>query len=146
MANTTSVKSLYSKAVQVRVSSVLNRDTKQFGKQFLFDDDPETCWNSAEGAPQWVSLQFPSPVRVTGLNIQFQGGFAGRHCTLRSLAEDGAWSLIKEFYPQDINSLQHFPVAGDSPSTNYKVIFEKSTDFFGRVTIYKLDIIGTCLG
>ena len=30
----------------VRVSSVLNRDVKQFGKQFMFDGDDETCWNS----------------------------------------------------------------------------------------------------
>ena len=29
-----------------RVSSTLNRDTKQFGKKFLFDGREETCWNS----------------------------------------------------------------------------------------------------
>jgi hypothetical protein len=29
-----------------RVSSVLNRDTKQFGKKHLFDGEDETCWNS----------------------------------------------------------------------------------------------------
>lgn len=33
-------------AVCFRVSSVLNRDVKQFGKKHLFDDDEETCWNS----------------------------------------------------------------------------------------------------
>ena len=31
-----------------RVSSVLNRDVKQFGKKFLFDGDDDTCWNSGE--------------------------------------------------------------------------------------------------
>jgi len=25
---------------------VLNRDSKQFGKQHMFDDSRETCWNS----------------------------------------------------------------------------------------------------
>ena len=30
----------------VKVSSTLNRDTKQFGKKFLFDGREETCWNS----------------------------------------------------------------------------------------------------
>ena len=30
----------------IRVSSVLNRDVKQFGKQFMFDNNDETCWNS----------------------------------------------------------------------------------------------------
>ena len=29
-----------------RVSSTLNRDTKQFGKKYLFDGRNETCWNS----------------------------------------------------------------------------------------------------
>ena len=29
-----------------RVSSVLNRDVKQFGKKFLFDGHDDTCWNS----------------------------------------------------------------------------------------------------
>ena len=29
-----------------RVSSTLNRDTKQFGKKHLFDDREDTCWNS----------------------------------------------------------------------------------------------------
>lgn len=29
-----------------RVSSVLNRDNKQFGKKFMFDNQDETCWNS----------------------------------------------------------------------------------------------------
>ena len=30
----------------LRVSSVLNRDVRQFGKKFMFDGDEETCWNS----------------------------------------------------------------------------------------------------
>ena len=29
-----------------RVSSVLNRDVKQFGKKFMFDGEEDTCWNS----------------------------------------------------------------------------------------------------
>ncbi len=28
------------------MSSVLNRDVKQFGKKFLFDGVEETCWNT----------------------------------------------------------------------------------------------------
>ena len=25
---------------------MLNRDAKQFGKKYMFDDNDETCWNS----------------------------------------------------------------------------------------------------
>lgn len=31
-----------------RVSSTINKDVKNFGKQFMFDDNDETCWNSDE--------------------------------------------------------------------------------------------------
>ncbi|XP_063259619.1 nuclear receptor 2C2-associated protein isoform X4 [Prinia subflava] len=70
-----------------RVSSVLNRDVKHFGKQHLFDGSEETCWNSDQGTSQWVTLEFPSPVRVSQLQLQFQGGFSSRLCTL----EDSSW-------------------------------------------------------
>ena len=72
----------------IKVSSTLNRDTKQFGKKFLFDGREETCWNSdqvaiefvfwivncdLQGSPQWVSLEFEHPVTVSALCLQFQG-------------------------------------------------------------------------
>nr|XP_047908416.1 nuclear receptor 2C2-associated protein isoform X2 [Anser cygnoides] len=65
-----------------RVSSVLNRDVKQFGKKHMFDANEETCWNSDQGARQWVALDFPRTVKVSQLHIQFQGGFSSRLCTL----------------------------------------------------------------
>ncbi|XP_071434258.1 nuclear receptor 2C2-associated protein isoform X2 [Pithys albifrons albifrons] len=65
-----------------RVSSVLNRDGKQFGKKHMFDMSEETCWNSDQGTYQWVTLDFPRPVKVSQLHIQFQGGFSSRLCTL----------------------------------------------------------------
>lgn len=30
----------------LRVSSVLNRDSSQYGKKFMFDKNEDTCWNS----------------------------------------------------------------------------------------------------
>ncbi|NWH83179.1 NR2CA protein, partial [Piaya cayana] len=65
-----------------RVSSVLNRDVKQFGKKHMFDTSEETCWNSDQGTSQWVTLDFPNTVKVSQLHIQFQGGFSSRLCTL----------------------------------------------------------------
>nr|XP_006640085.1 PREDICTED: nuclear receptor 2C2-associated protein [Lepisosteus oculatus] len=68
-----------------RVSSVLNRDVKQFGKKYMFDSDEETCWNSDQGSPQWVLLDFPQAVRVSELQVQFQGGFAGKTCRVEGI-------------------------------------------------------------
>ncbi|KAH0625884.1 hypothetical protein JD844_034239 [Phrynosoma platyrhinos] len=75
--------SLISSETVSRVSSVLNREVKQFGKKFMFDGNEETCWNSDQGAIQWLTLGFPQTVRVSQILIQFQGGFASRKCTMQ---------------------------------------------------------------
>lgn len=61
-----------------KVSSVLNRNYRQFGKKHLFDQDEETCWNSDQGPSQWIILEFPQRICVSQLQIQFQGGFSSR--------------------------------------------------------------------
>ena len=44
-----------------RVSSTLNRDTKQFGKKYLFDGRSETCWNSDQ---VFIFLLSFSPIKL----------------------------------------------------------------------------------
>uniref|UniRef100_A0A3P8NQS7 Nuclear receptor 2C2-associated protein n=1 Tax=Astatotilapia calliptera TaxID=8154 RepID=A0A3P8NQS7_ASTCA len=77
--------SLLCSETQSRVSSVLNRDVKQYGKKYMFDCNEETCWNSDQGECQWVSLEFPNSVRVSELKVQFQGGFSAKTCRLEAL-------------------------------------------------------------
>ncbi|KAL7855173.1 hypothetical protein SRHO_G00173630 [Serrasalmus rhombeus] len=91
---------------QSRVSSVLNRDVKQFGKKFMFDSNEETCWNSDQGDQQWVLLEFPALVKVSELRLQFQGGFSGKSCKLEGCRKDANLEHIVDFYPEDNNSLQ----------------------------------------
>uniref|UniRef100_A0AAV2KS20 Nuclear receptor 2C2-associated protein n=1 Tax=Knipowitschia caucasica TaxID=637954 RepID=A0AAV2KS20_KNICA len=74
--------SLICKETQSRVSSVLNRDVKQYGKKYMFDNSEETCWNSDQGEYQWVSLEFPQSVKPSEIKLQFQGGFAAKSCRL----------------------------------------------------------------
>ena len=45
-----------------RVSSVLNRDVKQFGKKYMFDSNEETCWNSDQ-------VSFKMLISCTKFNI-----------------------------------------------------------------------------
>eukprot|EP00076_Gallus_gallus_P034587 XP_025000125.1 nuclear receptor 2C2-associated protein isoform X1 [Gallus gallus] len=89
-----------------RVSSVLNRDVKQFGKKHMFDANEETCWNSDQGSCQWVTLDFPRTVRVSQLHIQFQGGFSSRLCTLEGCRTGEELVKISDVYPEDINAMQ----------------------------------------
>ncbi|XP_054458678.1 nuclear receptor 2C2-associated protein isoform X1 [Anoplopoma fimbria] len=104
--------SLICSETQSRVSSVLNRDVKQFGKKYMFDCNEETCWNSDQGECQWVSLGFPQSVKVSELKVQFQGGFSAKTCRLDGCQKDGAFTEIIHFYPEDNNSLQRsFPTA-----------------------------------
>ncbi|XP_077964768.1 nuclear receptor 2C2-associated protein [Gasterosteus aculeatus] len=98
--------SLICSETQSRVSSVLNRDVKQYGKKFMFDCNEETCWNSDQGESQWVSLEFPRPVKVSEIKVQFQGGFSAKTCRLDGCPKDGAFAEISHFYPEDNNSLQ----------------------------------------
>jgi hypothetical protein len=58
---------------KIKVSSVLNKDTKQFGKQFLTDNNLETCWNSDQGKNQFIQIEFESPQTPKQIKLMFQG-------------------------------------------------------------------------
>ncbi|KAM9386085.1 nuclear receptor 2C2-associated protein [Pholidichthys leucotaenia] len=125
-----------------RVSSVLNRDVKQYGKKHMFDCNEETCWNSDQGESQWVSLEFPEPVRVSELKVQFQGGFSAKTCRMEGCPRGEDFTVLSHFYPEDNNSLQIFPIQEAPAVDKVKVTFENSADFFGRIIVYSLDILG----
>eukprot|EP00123_Amoebidium_parasiticum_P006286 comp17275_c0_seq1/m.16377 comp17275_c0_seq1/g.16377 ORF comp17275_c0_seq1/g.16377 comp17275_c0_seq1/m.16377 type:complete len:139 (-) comp17275_c0_seq1:42-458(-) len=136
--------SLISSDVQTRVSSTLNRDVKQYGKKFLLDGREDTCWNSDEGETQFVIMKFPKTARVSEVRIMFQGGFAGKECQILGSKGDDVWAKIADIYPEDVNSLQIFPVAATEVE-QLQLLVTKSTDFFGRVVIYVLDVLGEYL-
>lgn len=121
---------------------MLNRDVKQFGKKFMFDSNEETCWNSDQGDCQWVMLEFPLSVKVSELKVQFQGGFSAKTCRLEGCPKEGDLTEISQFYPEDNNSLQSFPIQGAPAVDKVKIMFENSADFFGRIIVYSLDVLG----
>ncbi|NXY78923.1 NR2CA protein, partial [Glareola pratincola] len=132
-----------------RVSSVLNRDVKQFGKKHMFDASEETCWNSDQGTCQWVTLDFPRTVKVSQLHIQFQGGFSSRLCTLQGCRAGEELVKISDLYPEDTHAMQISfapPRAGfqveETVLDKLKITFENSTDFFGRIVVYHLGVLG----
>ncbi|XP_013927674.1 PREDICTED: nuclear receptor 2C2-associated protein [Thamnophis sirtalis] len=124
-----------------RVSSVLNREVKQFGKKYMFDGNEETSWSSDQGAIQWLTMEFPQTVQASQIQIQFQGGFASRKCILQGGRKGENLSTVAEVYPEDNNSLQSFPFKAE-PLDQLKITFQNSSDFFGRIIIYHLDILG----
>lgn len=59
-------------------------------------------------------------------------------------SEDGAQIHQESFYPEDINSPQRFQVkdtAREKACSKLKFVFESSTDLFGRIIVYNLQVL-----
>jgi hypothetical protein len=80
-ADATALSSLNGCIKASKVTSVLNNDVKNYGKQNLFDGNQETCWNSDRGSPQFIAVKFNQTVRIKAIDIMFQGGFASKVCS-----------------------------------------------------------------
>ncbi len=137
--------------MKCKVSSVLNRNKVEYGRKHMFDGDDSTCWNSDSGLPQWVQIDFKTdaPVCVHSISITFQGGFVAQECVLRGrLKGEKKWKthdmkgFSSFFDPEDNNDTQRFALETPAMMQRLRIEFKRSTDFYGRVTIYHLDIIG----
>lgn len=90
-------------------------------------------------------------MRVAKISITFQGGFVGTRCAvyvLPHITEEGdiqEWQLFTHIFPEDVNRRQEFVISSqDDEQTvdQMKLLFEESSDFFGRITIYDLGVEG----
>ncbi|XP_017013577.3 nuclear receptor 2C2-associated protein [Drosophila takahashii] len=127
-----------------RVSSVLNKEVKQYGKQLMFDTKEDTSWTSDEGTPQWITVSLDEPQKISGFSFQFQGGFAGLKSEMIMYSADGVQIHQEPFYPEDINSPQLFQLKDtvrEKACSKIKFIFESSTDLFGRIIVYNLQLL-----
>ncbi|KAI9445391.1 hypothetical protein H4582DRAFT_2109057 [Lactarius indigo] len=113
---------------RIKVSSTLD---KSLGKSCLVDGSPETCWTSQQALV---------PKR---LSLTFQGGFVGTMCMVATQSQDTAsWQQLTHIYPEDANRAQTFDLSITEPVGGIKLIFEESSDLFGRVTVYDLMVEG----
>ncbi|XP_053991762.1 nuclear receptor 2C2-associated protein [Hylaeus anthracinus] len=120
------------------VSSVLNKNNRLYGKKHMFDNCSETCWNSDAGTPQWVVIDFEQECSLSSFEIEFQGGFVGKDCHIE--AGNKEIQLLESFYPEDKNIVQRFTLKQPKKAKIFKFVFNESTDFFGRIIIYKLSL------
>ncbi|KAL4070483.1 galactose-binding domain-like protein [Scleroderma citrinum] len=136
-------KPLVTSDTRIKVSSTLD---KTVGKKNLTDGNPETCWTSQQGLPQIIQLVFPERVCPVRLILTFQGGFVGTQCGIDTAVspEDPSWSTLTYIHPEDVNRRQVFqlPEGGSDGIRCLKFRFEKSSDFFGRITLYELQLEG----
>ncbi|KAH8110697.1 galactose-binding domain-like protein [Phellopilus nigrolimitatus] len=150
VSTTAELKPLINESSRIKVSSSLDRSA---GKKHLTDGSPETCWTSQQGLPQFIQITFDRPVIPRVVHITFQGGFVGKRCALSvvpaaSSEDEGKspatakMSHLTVIYPEDVNRRQTFELPETSPVAQLKIVFEESSDFFGRITIYDLQVTG----
>lgn len=119
-----------------------------------------------------MQLTFASDVKPTTISLTFQGGFVGTHCAVYAVfagvaSAGNGWKYLGRIFPEDVNRRQSFPVSlipkndtavqsngdgstgGVEPSQvptegilQLKIVFEQSSDFFGRITVYDLSLEG----
>mmetsp|Transcript_8545 Transcript_8545/g.10801 ORF Transcript_8545/g.10801 Transcript_8545/m.10801 type:complete len:156 (+) Transcript_8545:102-569(+) len=137
-----------------KASSVLNKNNKLYGPMNALDTSKQSTWYSDGQSDGNVELSFVvnfhRPVIIEEIRLQFQGGFAAEECVLyASKSGDSAdWIELDEteIEPENINSMQIFPLKDDDEEKRkcdcIKMCLNSTTDFYGRVIIYKFEIWG----
>ena len=147
-----------------RASSVLHNNTKVYGPAKALDcENALTSWNS-EGSPTGKKESFlivdfsgggkhPNrAVKPEELCVQFQAGFAAEEITtyVRSRTAGSGdkpkWLKVEEIEADDDHELQSFPLSISDEITALKIVFDETTDFYGRVIVYQLQVWGKELG
>ena len=135
-----------------RASSVLQKNHKLHGPKNVFDYENGTnCWNS-EGDPSGkvdchFIVEFGRLVIPTEVRIQFQAGFSSEEVYVYRLgANSSSFELVEELEAEDEHEMQVFPLPvsdeAKAGSSALKLEFKEFTDFYGRVTIYQLQVWG----
>ena len=145
-----------------KASSVLDKNAKLYGPTNALDlDNASTSWYSIGnegGSGTFFIVRFHRRVYIRELRIQFQGGFAGEKCivstaTTTSLGglSPSCWTELGhlELEPEDTNEVQSFDLTdgkGDDDNrlccTDVKIGFDDFTDFYERIIVYTLEVLG----
>ncbi len=74
-SNFQALTSLVDDNTKCKVSTTLNGNVTEFGKQHMFDGQEDSSWYSDQAKFQYVFLFFDSPVQVERIEITCSGGF-----------------------------------------------------------------------
>lgn len=83
-------------------------------------------------------MSFQQEISLSSIEIQFQGGFAGQKSHLEAGSDTKNLEYTQDIFPEDNNSTQLFKLNSAVTAKVFKLVFENSTDFFGRIIVYKL--------
>jgi hypothetical protein len=127
--------------------------------------------SSSSNAAQYYEIYFHRYVQVYEIRVQFQGGFVGLDCVVYKQQDNNSdndnndddnnnnlkWEEMEELYmdPIDTTDVQSFysdmeednvSTSSSSPTnqavTAIRIEFGKSTDFYGRIVLYSIEVWG----
>jgi hypothetical protein len=132
-----------------RASSILQKNTKLYGPLHALDlENGQSCWNSdacPDGQSQYFLLEFGRSVIPTTVKIEFQAGFIAETCQVQLQTNDDTWmTVVDELEPRDNHDYQTFSLDSNTTlsGTALKFVLNDFTDFYGRVTIYRMEVWG----
>lgn len=137
---------LLSATSSVRVSSTLNDNRREFGPAHVLDGSLESCWSSDQGEAQWLAVDLGRAATVQRVTLTFQGGFAST--LIRVDVGDGSkwrdvvWREAGELVSRDSNDPQSFELSS-AMGRWVRLTFTRPSDFFGRITLYCLQMFGS---
>ncbi|KAN0064535.1 hypothetical protein ACQY0O_002163 [Thecaphora frezii] len=148
---------LLDKEVKVKASSGSSKDAKG-----ILNGDLETAWSSENTSPTQdattcvSTLTFKLPSERAGLKLSslhsialtFAGGFSATQAKLLYATPDDAkqWKQASNLlYPHDSNAKQFFRLdtpqdARDNEIASLQLELQGSTDDYGRVTVYQVEV------
>ena len=94
---------------------------------------------------QWIDVSFTAPTLISSISLQFQGGFSAGQVQLvpRHSPESSNNNELKQefvWHPQDNNALQVFALTRPVHVVGCRLVLAQPTDFFSRMTVYRLDM------
>ena len=108
-----------------------------------------------QGIPQYIQMIFEKPIVPRRISITFQGGFVGTRTALEIPISGGSeggkteWKEWSSIFPEDVNRAQTFDRShkdgAEGGVQGLKLVFQESSDFFGRITVYDLQLDGDIL-
>jgi len=132
-----------SKGSTAIASTVLEKKIKLYGPQNALKDSDSNCWNSDQGEQQFLAVKFGRTVSVQKLSVEFQAGFVSELLRVFGKEDDDAqWKEIDEFDVEDSLKLQSFEFEEVVKCRELRFEFEDCRDFYGRITVYRLQVWG----
>eukprot|EP01138_Halocafeteria_seosinensis_P005732 gb/GECG01005860.1/.p1 GENE.gb/GECG01005860.1/~~gb/GECG01005860.1/.p1 ORF type:complete len:147 (+),score=17.65 gb/GECG01005860.1/:1-441(+) len=129
--------------IVIKASSTLKRDTAEYGPRNALNDEPDSCWSSDQGLPQYLDFNFKHYVNVTTVSLTFQGGFVGSEIKFygTSSSKRSDLTYYDTRYAEDSNDEQTFDI-NINGIQRLRIEFTSSSDFYGRVIVYHVRIFG----